>query len=230
VILAIIKQVPKYYGQFINTFVSYPTSNSTYTACMLHWVIRLYLFQIHSCMHMEYINQSWLVFHRRKNRRVKDRGSSIRIPNWLFPLQKINPRTGFDLKLRFTSKSKNWSKNLPWTDSSLWVLWKCFKNLEQGSLLNLHLLGKPRTGGYNKIKEPPNTGWFTWRYQRNEDGYSLWSKGYNFEMGSRTEEDDLVLRVLWTMVILSSKITAHHDEWVVICDGGILQWMVTSNF
>jgi hypothetical protein len=32
------------------------------------------------------------------------------------------------------------------------------------------------------------------------------------------------------MVILSSKITAHHDEWVVICDGGILQWMVTSKF
>jgi hypothetical protein len=58
----------------------------------------------------------------------------------------------------------------------------------------------------------------------------LWSPRYNFEMGSRTEEDGLVLRVLWTMVILSSKITAHHDEWVVICDEGILQWIVTSNF
>jgi hypothetical protein len=39
--------------------------------------------------------------------------------------------------------------------------------------------------------------------------------GYNYERGNRTEEEEdcLVLRVvLWTMVILSSKITAHHDE------------------
>jgi hypothetical protein len=155
-----------------------------YTECMLHWVIRLHPFQIHSCIHTVYINQSGLVLHQRKNRRVNVGVSGFltgcfphknQSKNWVWPgatvLKQIKePVKEPTLDWQFVVGSLKMFKRI--RNQFQWLIFcgMCLIPWNRGVCWIWTFGGKHRTGGYNKIKEPPNTGWFTRRYQRNEDG------------------------------------------------------------